>query len=278
MKTQQRRFGDQFMAGLRADHADFTQILSLLSRELSGLGNTPRRSLPLLCEAFQFITLYFDDYHHPREDVLYEQLGLRSKRNAKLLVALRHEHRRGTLMSRRLLSEIHERLHTRPIDSFDSLAADVDRFVDQSRAHIEREERLMYSQATAALKDKDWRVIESAAPLASSQIPLKHSGRRYPLLARYLEAGRSRLVPSGSPVAWLHLDKAGETYGNFVGRIVQTVLMTRRQNQEAVQLAMRTMRAVCTPRMPSAYAEAVWSQCGRDVEMIKRWSQEWREL
>jgi hemerythrin-like domain-containing protein len=266
------------MAGLRADHADFSQILSLLSREVSRLGEEPRRTLPLLREAFQFITLYFDDYHHPREDVLYEQLSRRSKRNAHLLSTLRHEHRRGTLMSRRLLSEIHERMNADPGAGLDTLAEDIDHFVDQARAHIEREERLMYSQATGVLRDKDWQEINRTSPVPDRQIGLHQGARRYPLLARYFQAERPLVVPSGSPMAWLHLDRASARYGNFVGRIVQTCLMTGRQNAEAIRLTVQTVRALCTPRLPAAYAAAVRTQYSRDLEIVKRWSEEWRDI
>jgi hypothetical protein len=38
------------------------------------------------------------------------------------------------------------------------------------------------------------------------------------------------------------------------------------------------VRALCTPRRPTAYAEAVRSQCSTDLKTLKRWSEEWRTL
>jgi hemerythrin-like domain-containing protein len=272
-------FAVRFLSDLRDDHAKYSKILSLLSREVTRLGDAPRRSLPLLRESFQFITRYLDDYHHPREDILFEQLARRSRSRMKLLAALRHEHRRGTLMSRRIASEIHEVLHSRRDGRLERLGRDVDRFVDQSRSHIGREERLMYSGASRTLTEKDWRTIESAAPTPDPVLALDGLRGQYPLLTRYFESSHPRYVPGESRglTDRLRLDKAGATYGHWVGRLVQTLMISHRHRAEAVNLTVRTVRTICTPRLPGDYAVAVYDQCGHDLREIRRWTQEWRE-
>ena len=270
-----------FLAALRADHADYSRILSLLSREVSRLGEAAEATLPLLQEAFQFITLYLDTSHHPREDVMYERLAARSKRNARVLVALRHEHRIGTLISRRIFSQIHELLRESTPGRLSKLEKDVDRFVDQSRDHIAREERLMYSQATNVLSERDWRAIEAAAPPSNPRISLAHGGgRSYPVLARYFSSTASPyLVPgeTGRLTEALGLDEAVDQYGRFVGGAVEAAILAGRQSREAVDLALQSARAVCTPRLPGTYAAALRAAFRLDVATLSRWAGEWRE-
>jgi hemerythrin-like domain-containing protein len=274
-----RRLADPFMAGLRADHAQYSRILSLLSREVSQLSVATARTLPLLREAFQFVTLYLDAYHHPREDVLYDRLARRSKRSAAVLAKLQHEHRRGTLMSKRIFSEIHELTQSATESRLTSLGGDIDLFVDQSRDHIAREERLMYSQAMQILSDKDWRAIELAAPQTDPKIGLDHGGRRYPLLAEYFRSAAPRLVPGEATgmVERLGLERAGAVYGEFVGRTIEAIILAGRQNREALQLAYRSVRSLCILGSPQKYADAVRSTYRQDVGTLTRWTREWRE-
>jgi hemerythrin-like domain-containing protein len=269
----------RFMAELRADHAEYSRILSLLSREVSQLVDLPRRTLPVVREAFKFIIDYLDRYHHPREDVLYEHLARRSKRHARTLAKLRREHQRTAVASQRIHNTIQELSSAAEPCLLASVVTDVDRFVDQAREHIDREERIMYCGAAHVLSRKEWRAIEAAASEYERRSSLKHAGERsYPLLANYFRSSTPHRVAGNSTqlVEHLRLDEAGAAYGNFVGRAIETVFLAYRQNREAVELAFESMRMLCTPRLPSAYADVVRMVYRSDVDAVSRWTDEWR--
>jgi len=271
---------DRFMAELRADHSEYSQILLLLSREVDHLNVAPRPILPLLREALQFVTQYLDAHHHPREDVLYERLARRSKRNARLLASLRDEHKYAALMSRRISKEIDALGHASTTGRLTRLGDHVNRFVDISREHIGTEERVMYSQATEALSEQDWRAIMSAAPEHASRSSMRHNaGRSYPLLAQYFHSSGPHLLPGDSAglLERIGLHAAGAAYGHLVGRSLEAAILARRQNVEAVRLALTSIRTMCTPRPPTAYAKAVKAAYQRDAATIARWIREWKE-
>jgi hemerythrin-like domain-containing protein len=269
----------RFMAELRTDHADYSRLLSLLSREVSQLVDSPRRTLPLIREAFRFIIEYLDRYHHPREDVLYETLARRSTRHARALARLRREHQNTALVSQRIYNRLHELASTSDPCQLARVAADIDRFVDQSREHIDREEQIMYCGAAHVLSRKEWRAIEAAGPEYERRLSLKHGGERtYPLLANYFRSSTPYRVADNSTrlVEDLRLDAAGAAYGSLVGRAIETVFLAVRHNREALDLALASLRMLCTPRLPSAYADAIRMVYRSDVDALSRWTDEWR--
>jgi hemerythrin-like domain-containing protein len=269
----------RFMAELRLDHADYSRVLSLLSREVSHLAHSPRRRLPLIREAFKFVVDYLDRYHHPREDVLYESLARRSKRHGRVLVKLRREHCRKARVSQHIYDAIQELSSTAEPRKLANVAAALDRFVAQSRDHIDREERIMYSGAARVLSSRDWLAIEAAAPQYNRLCSLRQADEsNYPLLASYFRSSAPyRVAGDGTQlVEHLRLDKAGAAYGNLVGRAVETVFLAFRQNHEALELAFESMRMLCTPRPPLAYADAIRMVYRSDVNAVSRWTDEWR--
>jgi len=271
---------DRFMAELRADHGEYSQILLLLSREVDHLIEAPRRILPLLREALQFVTQYLDAHHHPREDILYGRLARRSKRKVRLLASLRHEHQYAARMSRRIFDEIDGLEQSHTTNRLTTLKDHVNRFVDLSREHIGTEERVMYSQVTQALSEQDWRAILAAAPDHAARSSIRHdAGRSYPLLAHYFRGSGPHLLRGDSAglMERMGLHAAGAAYGHLVGRTLEAAILVGRQNGEAVRLALTSIRTLCTPRAPTAYAKAVRAAYQSDAATIARWVREWKE-
>lgn len=270
--------GERFLSSLRADHADCSRVLSLLSRQANQVNEHPRNALPLIHEAFQFITVYLDARHHPREDVLYEHLARRSQRLACALRALHREHVRGAVVSQQIAAEI-QRLMSAPDGyALEALQEAIDEFVDQQRAHIAAEELVMYSSALASLSAQDWRSIEAAAPRHEPRFSLNHRGNRaYPLLERHFSSRAPHLMAATNGTLRIGLHKATDAYGKVVGHALEAGWMALRQNREAVALVMQSLRAVCTPQRLPAYSAAVRTAYRADVDTVARWTNEWRE-
>lgn len=266
-----------FIRELRADHALYSRILSMLSREVNELPNNPRSTLALLVEAFEFIVAYFDGYHHAREDELYRQLARHSRSSANLLATLGSEHARGVQVSGRILGRLRELARAAVQPRLHELVAQVDGFVSEARSHIGLEERLMYSRRLRVLSAADWRSIESQAPSADPSVRLERSGSRYPLLSRYLGAGGTRYVPGSTHgVLDLGIDTAGAAYGHLVGRGVEVMMLAGGQAREAASLVALTACILLTPRLPLSYVKAARRLIHRNVGSLRRWGDEWR--
>ncbi len=268
-----------FIRELRADHALYSRILSMISREVNELPSNPRSTLALLVEAFEFIVAYFDGFHHAREDELYRQLARHSRSSANLLASLGSEHELGVQASGRILRQLHELSGASIPPRLHALAQEVDGFVSETRAHIGLEERLMYSRRLRVLSAADWRSVESLAPTPGSGVRLERSGSRYPLLSRYLGAGGTRYVPGSTHgvLEGLGIDTAGAAYGRIVGRGVQVMMLAGGQAREAVSLALHTACTLLTPRLPLSYVKVARRLVNRNVGSLRRWSDEWRD-
>ncbi|MET0985298.1 MAG: hemerythrin domain-containing protein [Steroidobacteraceae bacterium] len=270
--------GERFLSSLRADHADCSRVLSLLSRQANQLIEHPRAVLPLIYEAFQFITVYLDAGHHPREDVLYEYLARRSQRLARALRSLNREHVRGAVISQQIAVKIQRLMSAPETCELEALQESIDEFVDQQRNHIAAEERVMYSTALASLSAQDWRSIEAVAPRHERRFSLNHRGNRtYPLLERYFSSNAPHLMAATNGTLRLGLHKATDAYGKVVGHALEAGWIALRQNREAVSLVVQSLRAVCTPQRLPAYRAAVRTAYRADVNTMARWTDEWRE-
>ncbi|MET0659866.1 MAG: hemerythrin domain-containing protein [Steroidobacteraceae bacterium] len=277
-KESALKAGERFLSCLRADHADCSRVLSLLSRQANHLIEHPRDALPLIYEAFQFITVYLDARHHPREDVLYAHLGRRSQRLARALRALNREHARGAVVSQQIAAEIQRLMTKADSCELEALQEAIDEFVDQQRAHIAAEERVMYSTAIASLSTQDWRSIEAAAPRHEARSTLSHRGNRsYPLLERHFHSSAPHHMAGTNGTLRLGLHKATDAYGKVVGHALEAGWIALRQNREALALVMQSLRAVCTPQRFPAYTAAVRTAYRADIDTMARWTDEWRE-
>ena len=104
------------MHSLRQEHARLSQLLTLLSRECSELEREPQAVVPVLREALQYVVQHTNVHHHPREEVLFEQLARRSPQHRELRDALEREHEaavRVGLSKLRALEQLDESPGTR---------------------------------------------------------------------------------------------------------------------------------------------------------------------
>jgi hemerythrin-like domain-containing protein len=146
---------------LRDEHGKMEELLRVLEGELDFFN----RQEPPDYQLFQAVISYFLDFpdccHHPKEDMIFEKLKVRSPAAAQGVGDLKTEHRDEAARLRRVDDMVRNILLDRdimPRQVFDDAVRD---FIEQERAHIGMEERFLFPAAAKALRPEDWAEIES---------------------------------------------------------------------------------------------------------------------
>lgn len=145
---------------LRGEHRDIRQLLDVLEDELSIFDRQQRPDYDVI----EAIIGYFQDYpdccHHPKEDMIFAKLKMRDPAAAERVGDLRAEHRSEEERLQRVAQVVSNILLDREIlrQTFDAVMRD---FIDQERAHMATEERVLFPAAVGALRPEDWAEIDS---------------------------------------------------------------------------------------------------------------------
>lgn len=145
---------------LCGEHQDIRQLLDVLEDELRIFNHQQRPDYNVI----EAIISYFQDYpdccHHPKEDMIFEKLKVRDPAAAERVGDLRAEHRGENERLQRVAQIVRNILLDRDIlrQTFDEVMRD---FIDQQRAHLAMEERILFPAVIDALRPEDWAEIDS---------------------------------------------------------------------------------------------------------------------
>src|SRR6516162_9923276 len=144
---------------LRDEHRDIEQLLKVLEHELKVFDCRERPDY----EVIQAIIDYFQDYpdccHHPKEDMIFDNLRARNPLAARRIGDVEAEHRQETERLDRVAKVVRNILLDREIsrETFSEVMRD---FIDHQRGHMAMEERLLFPAAANALRPQDWQEID----------------------------------------------------------------------------------------------------------------------
>ena len=145
---------------LREEHRNIDELLLVLEQELDVFDRNERPDY----EIIQAVIDYFQDYpdccHHPKEDMIFEQLKARDPVAAERVGDLEAEHYNEGKRLRRVADVVRNILtdHVVLRQTFDDVMRD---FIEHERKHMEMEERLFFSAAVNALRPEDWAGIDA---------------------------------------------------------------------------------------------------------------------
>ena len=174
-----------FLTELHNDHACFSRILLMISRNAQLLETDHTSVLPLFKEAVDYIVDYQNTYHHPREETLFKLLKDRMPSLQQQADQLHKEHMMMGRAGKKMMRQLHELGRDNQKRSVRaSLAKSLLQFVDDMRVHIRNEEEIMYAQVTSLLTDDDWNAIAQDKTVGD---PLQGGPTdKYVLLSRYM--------------------------------------------------------------------------------------------
>ena len=190
MKTTLRAVGGKTgprspLDGLRREHANMRSVLVLIDRQLDLLEAEAGSDPILLVNALYYMRKFPSTVHHPKEDAIFARLSAVEPAMKPEMEKLREQHRE--------IYRLEDWLIEASLDAPKPGTPDRTRliefgrhYLDLQRQHSETEERLLFPQALASLKPRDWEAIEKGFKVVEDPVFGEHSGERFHMLYEYI--------------------------------------------------------------------------------------------
>ncbi len=151
----------RILAELREDHRNIAQLLDLVENELLAVdrGRTP--DLELLHDIMQYMIVYSDAVHHPREDLLYRELRGYDEKLVEGLDLVETDHQSIAELGLTLRNDIAAMMSGVEIRR-ERVVGDMVDYVRKLRKHMEWEERDLFPRADSMAGDDDREIDLSA--------------------------------------------------------------------------------------------------------------------
>jgi len=146
METESRTL----MQELRTDHRNMAVVLDLLAELVEQASSGKDPDFELFDEIMRYMTVYPDAVHHPKEDIMYEQLRTKRPDLAEDLESVPVDHREIAQLGSSLRDDV-EAINAGAAVRRDKLVADTTQYVDRLRAHMAWEERDLFKRIDSML-------------------------------------------------------------------------------------------------------------------------------
>lgn len=140
------------LQALRREHANLSQLLELIDQQLDGR-DVP--DLELLRGILDYFLTYPDQYHHPKEDLVYRALCRHDPALAPVVGDLVAEHEELAVATREL-SDALDRASRDGAGSETGMRRLGRAFVDFYREHMIKEEREFFLEAERCFTAEEW--------------------------------------------------------------------------------------------------------------------------
>ena len=145
----------EMIEALREEHASMRDLLDLIEREVK---RPDQPDYGLLHEVMVYCRTYPDQFHHPKEDLIYRAVCRHDPRATPAIDDLEAEHEELAIASREFADLVEQGLATgeRP-PAFSEIGL---AFVAQYRQHIAKEDREFLPSALELLSPEEWRELD----------------------------------------------------------------------------------------------------------------------
>lgn len=141
---------------LRLEHSEMRRLLDLVRQQAD---SAPEPDLDLLHEIAEYCLTYPEQYHHPKEDLIYRALCRHDPEAALAIEDIQAEHRELAVQTRELAETIEAaRASGGRLGGFRALLRS---FVRSYRDHMRKEDQEFFPYAAAALTAEEWADLEA---------------------------------------------------------------------------------------------------------------------
>lgn len=144
---------------LHTDHINASRLLTILQQQLIRLAEGEQADFGLMIDIMTYMTQYPDLYHHPKEDLIFEQWQKRDASVSPLVDELAVEHK-SIIRSGIHLLELLRGVTVDVLQRRDELIETGRRYLSRQREHMNREESELFPQIANALRSEDWEWID----------------------------------------------------------------------------------------------------------------------
>ena len=134
------------LAELREDHRNLSIMLDLVENQLLRVDNGENPDLELLHDIMQYMTIYSDAIHHPKEDLVYAEMKAADPELARGLDGVEVDHREIAELGRSLREDI-EAMTLGVAMTREHLMRDMIDYVRRLRKHMAWEEEDLFKRA-----------------------------------------------------------------------------------------------------------------------------------
>jgi hemerythrin-like domain-containing protein len=148
------------MTQLHQDHINLSRLLTVLKNKLVELKEGERPDYHLIQDVIHYIVDYADTYHHPMEDVLYQYTIKHYPEHQETLNEIEQEHATIRGESNAFQEQV-ENILLDAIVPMGQFIEQLDQFVTQQFAHLNREEGRIFPLLEKTLSDDDWASVKA---------------------------------------------------------------------------------------------------------------------
>lgn len=145
---------------LYSEHGYILSLLDTLEQQASKLKPGKIPDYHLLLEIVDYLTHYPDQFHHPREDLLFAGLLKREKKFQTRLDRLQREHETLRFYNDKLFNELTHVVNGRAVDR-PALLHSINRYIAGYKKHLDYESREIFPLAKGALTAADLEKIDA---------------------------------------------------------------------------------------------------------------------
>ena len=173
------------IAKLKEDHVNFRKLLDLLEAQLDLFHRAEPPDYQLMTDILHYMTHYPDNFHHPKEDVIFSRLVERDSSAAQSVEELARQHHviaeSGASLHENLENVINGAVMLRQMIETPGLL-----YVTYYRTHMHKEESDLFVLADQLLRDDDWKKIKAGTRSDSDPIFGESIKERYRALYRQI--------------------------------------------------------------------------------------------
>lgn len=170
---------------LKTDHANMRKVLTLIDGLLDEIevGRTP--NFVLLANALYYMRKFPSEVHHPKEDLIFRLLYAREPSLLDEVIYARDEHNEIAEMEDWLVELVLDAPRPGSAERKHMLESGR-RYIATQLRHSEREERLLFPRAEAALTGQDWADVADRFTQIDDPVFGLHGQDRYVTLYKHL--------------------------------------------------------------------------------------------
>ncbi len=178
------------MAELREDHRNMAIVLDLLDGVIEHIRAEDDTDLELLAEIMHYMTVYPDAVHHPKEDLVYEQLQHNRPDLAEGIEDVPGDHEDIAELGIRLRNDI-ESIESGTAIRREQLIEDASNYVQRLRNHMQWEESDLFKRIDRMIESKSHPIDLAHLREMADPVFGESSAAGFHRLMESLEAARS---------------------------------------------------------------------------------------
>lgn len=176
---------------IQQEHANMATLLDLVLRQADKAGDSGGPDLDLLKGIADYCLVYPDNYHHPKEDLIYQAMCRHDRTFSPAVGDLLAEHVELRTLTREFADAVDQVVQSpdRQMDWFLELCRS---FVAFYRRHMDKEERHFLPEALKLLAPEEWDEIEDQITDPTDPLFNDHGATRLISLRRHIADTPSR--------------------------------------------------------------------------------------